>query len=561
MERNELIKEKFYKDKRGFWFKLMDLNSDKNPTLKRETYFNDGATLGIALEGPYQELDLESSHWLQCCIDANKFVSKTQAMKSFTPQFEVGKWYKDISSVPYIYIKFEWYCQDKIYSSERIIDWVYKSINNDHWDALFRNWQALSDLSEIQQYLPNGHVDKIKLKISREELLDPVNKYVVYLDSEEEWKQLNLFLDFAVTSKWWGKHCYKPTNYSFCSASSLNNSGSYNAHKILFLKELDIKSSMLSKEELLEQAKKKYPIGTTIYSALRGDRNPAKVRVDKIGNLDIVKGRQIIWNIQNGDLMGFLYDDGKWAEIVSLPEELPKEKKTTLNKKYKEEVVHCTTQEEWNFVCEKVNAQFSQNWFKHISCGNNKSYCIVLENKTARSQSLQHFQKKDSTKIYSFQEWCDKFNHKFESNKSETMKKEEWIPEVGEYAVMENAGGWSYSPINNGCIAKIESVSTRIITNYIIGGEQVYTIDGVLLNPKVNKCTTFKNVPISGNNGKHIICRKALPHEIIIIKTADFKDIGPFYFGADPYKEYPLTSKECFKTQDSQVFDVDVSMY
>lgn len=70
----------------------------------------------------------------------------------------------------------------------------------------------------------------------------------------------------------------------------------------------------MTNEELLEEAKKRYPIGTEFISALKCP-DPAKCTVTG-HNVDKVQGRTIVW----GGKQGFLYDDGKWAEIVSKPE-------------------------------------------------------------------------------------------------------------------------------------------------------------------------------------------------------------------------------------------------
>ena len=92
-------------------------------------------------------------------------------------------------------------------------------------------------------------------------------------------------------------------------------------------------------------------------------------------------------------------------------------------------------------------------------------------------------------------------------------KVELWEPKVGEYAIMEQAGGWGYSPDNNGCIAIIEKVNTRTVD----GSFHTYSIDGRILNSK-NKDgrNTFKNVPIRRRTRDivSVVCRKALPHEI-----------------------------------------------
>lgn len=89
-------------------------------------------------------------------------------------------------------------------------------------------------------------------------------------------------------------------------------------------------------------------------------------------------------------------------------------------------------------------------------------------------------------------------------------KEEKWIPQVGEYAVMEKAGGWSYCVENNGCVALITSTKP---TKH--GGVDTYFISGEVINPKIKQLTEFKDIPIeSGRYPGRIICRKALPHEI-----------------------------------------------
>jgi hypothetical protein len=95
-------------------------------------------------------------------------------------------------------------------------------------------------------------------------------------------------------------------------------------------------------------------------------------------------------------------------------------------KKYDHEVVHCTTQEEWDFVYKAIKST-QNNWFEDKNYGNSKSFCINIKIPNY-SQSLEFYQKLNS-KIYSFQEWCDKFGHKPDFNKSI----EKWS--VGSYVV------------------------------------------------------------------------------------------------------------------------------
>lgn len=146
---------------------------------------------------------LEEKQWLETCIKANKYIPKEQALKEVEkPQFEVGKWYKSncgkgFSSTGYYYLKVK---KNDYYEliGEAILDCGYKE---DHsWDAKDTLKQALelgplTDLSEIQQYLPSNHPDKIVEKpkeLSKEESL--VGRYVKYtkLFENKEWYGLKI---------------------------------------------------------------------------------------------------------------------------------------------------------------------------------------------------------------------------------------------------------------------------------------------------------------------------------------------------------------------------------
>lgn len=90
--------------------------------------------------------------------------------------------------------------------------------------------------------------------------------------------------------------------------------------------------------------------------------------------------------------------------------------------------------------------------------------------------------------------------------------KTEYIPQVGDYVVMERAGGWGYHPENNGCIAIVEKVSTRNV-GYSSSSVTVSSIGGQVINAKRLGDVTFTNVPIVSHE-KQLVFRKALPHEI-----------------------------------------------
>lgn len=106
------------------------------------------------------------------------------------------------------------------------------------------------------------------------------------------------------------------------------------------------------------------------------------------------KTTQIYIPVEPNDLRGNktarIFDKGVWAKCSSI--------------KSNKQAVHCTIQEEWDFVTEKLGNN-GTNWFKHPDWGNNKSFCISCEGKN-QSQTLD-FYINAGHQILSFQEWCD----------------------------------------------------------------------------------------------------------------------------------------------------------
>ncbi|WP_428743121.1 hypothetical protein [Tenacibaculum sp.] len=88
--------------------------------------------------------------------------------------------------------------------------------------------------------------------------------------------------------------------------------------------------------------------------------------------------------------------------------------------KYPGKAVHCTTQEEWDFVCKKTDNMKMHRWFKHTGSqgGNGKSYCASIEADGESaigknwSQTLDFYTEK-KYKILSFQEWLNENGYVF----------------------------------------------------------------------------------------------------------------------------------------------------
>ena len=140
-------------------------------------------------------------------------------------------------------------------------------------------------------------------------------------------------------------------------------------------------------EDLLSKAKRLYPIGTQYKCA-----NNLRTETFTVEDINFRKFSNAIDFIGKG----FIYHSGKWAEIVH-------EVKPIVQEKYKYEVVHCTTQEEWNFVAKTLKRTSSVAYKQFGDCivitspNSSLTYTICLEEKY---------------KIYSFSEWCEKFGHK-----------------------------------------------------------------------------------------------------------------------------------------------------
>lgn len=111
-------------------------------------------------------------------FNENEFTLDTSS--DTKPKFEVGRWYKWENMVG-CYAKYSENQKqsDEFYYDERIF-------NNNHkyshgWASINVNPILLEDLSEIQQYLPEGHPDKFPVKDSRKGLNHPFSKTDLHL--------------------------------------------------------------------------------------------------------------------------------------------------------------------------------------------------------------------------------------------------------------------------------------------------------------------------------------------------------------------------------------------
>lgn len=331
--------------------------------------------------------------------------------KLFEPQFEVGKWYK--SNIGSMNGKFFYYLKViNIISNCHLEGERIKSSGDyekdSYWDHKHTLKQALelgplTDLSEIQQYLPDGHPDKISTIPKYVELLntgcaidDNIYKGNIYKLTKDS--RGHYPLEYLLDDKYKiGMYEDQYSKYlKLSTKEAYDNQNNKNMFKkddyIVVLRDQSKDSSYIKFNYCFKQGKDSK--GFFVEKDLEGG-------ITNCG-LNITFNKKDTWRYATKEEIAEYDRLGKPFDV------------TTLNtKKYDYEVVHCTTQKEWDFVQKKLGYDYEGlKYSKNTECINlNSKYYL---------QTLEYFQnfKNNEVKIYSFQEWCDKFNHKPDFNKS-----------------------------------------------------------------------------------------------------------------------------------------------
>ena len=243
--------------------------------------------------------------------------------------------------------------------------------------------------------------------------------------------------------------------------------------------------------ELIVEAKRRYPIGTKVIPAhIGGNENYLLITEDSeirsLGNdlISYVGDSTYNPNPKYGNtvLTRYLYSKGNWAKI------------------YEETI---------NFVRGKWYIGFyrlEQFIFKFDDQKDGTFYYSDMKNTISRGVYMNHgsflFSDNDIKRVREVtQDELDKYLEDGHPDKT-------WIPKVGEHAVMVAAGGWGYSPDNNGCIGRITNVYK---SNF---DTRKYEISGFLLNPKRMHTSlgadlvNFTCIPIFRDDST-VVCRKA----------------------------------------------------
>ena len=293
--------------------------------------------------GKYAYLEYLSTEWAEIVELPNQ---------KNTPQFEIGKWYK-ITIEGYIwflkiksfnsfsgYLTFENLDNENKYHSIGNIN-----INNENWKTI--KFELLTNLSKIQQYLPDNHPDKI---VKQESNMFKKGDYIVTL------------VDYTAI----------------------------------------IRNNLIFKQK--ENSK---------YLNVENDgTNPGNFWVG------IEYNDKHLWRYATSE------------EIVEYDKlDKPYDVTTLQKKQYDYEVVHCKTQKEWDFVLSKDNP-FKKLDVSEINWNFYKENSVIFINNEKWTNTNLDWASKSNCKIYSFEEWCNKFGYKLDfMNKEETNNS---IPEYVE---------------------------------------------------------------------------------------------------------------------------------
>ena len=112
------------------------------------------------------------------------------------------------------------------------------------------------------------------------------------------------------------------------------------------------------------------------------------------------------------------HDGGGWDRgMVGMEISFPQFKKWVLKEESKQDlsktVIHCTTQEEWDYVIDSIKSTKKKEWFgipmDPMHYGSPFNDCLTLDGKNYCY--LEYYQNQNLYTILSFSDWCKQFNH------------------------------------------------------------------------------------------------------------------------------------------------------
>ena len=329
----------------GKWYNFTTMKGKYNLYVKvdfftnEELYFTDGRYICNKSYDHASSIDIEeieNPRLVEDLSEIQEYLPEGHPDKIVNRKFEIGKWYKwyqknhenyHYGKVKEINVK-----TDTLVMSPWIIGCTDYNYSGTFYLSKAEQIQEIS-VEEVQEFLPKNHSDKI----SSDEFKK--GEYIVLIGKGQSISSATLLEDFRTFIQ---NHCYKVRESCRHLRVELDSIGSktngwqcilYNPNKFhktrnwryATQEEIDeyerrgkpynvteLQKKELSMEEIQEECKKRFPIGCTYISTSK----QTKILKDDSYNYCIV-GKNI-WAHSGG---GCLYENGKWAELVSLPEE------------------------------------------------------------------------------------------------------------------------------------------------------------------------------------------------------------------------------------------------
>lgn len=482
------------------------------------------------------------------CYFRNNWAEIVEEPKVET-KFKVGKWYK---------INNAWYAKHEcIHGSGRY--WrhgdritVHRDFHNKPGN-LGDNWKDVSivlleDLSEIQQYLPADHPDKIKQEVKEEfkpNITWKIGDYVVFT---EDWCRSKKG-DIDKIEKLGDGVIALYLEKEGLVGSPLHEECKLKVFPTLqeaqkFSDELLGKSKTSLKVEDLVEGEIYHFVNNTGEYILLLEKSIKQCKNISIGGSSYYKNGNFSVSCDSVTTANSLEE--KWLKTcIKQDKFIPKEELD----RYDDEgnlievkaCVKCNTEQEFDFAAVKLNCT-QKRWF--LSGGHN---CINLDAKN-HSQSEKHY-KDVGYIIYSFDEWLELHNHK-EAYEAQFKKDEEF--KVGDKVICIKNEGFKIDGFNYSEDLEIGKLYTVIREAYIYMSTKELGID-----VKEDSYTH----PISN-------FRKVLPHEIPVENTVTqkplvFEDCNKLDFevkwkepryigGVDPISAFSCGIFEQMKKQSPQ---------
>lgn len=256
----------------------------------------------------------EEEKWLNTCISQDKFIPKEDLHlydDSGLLVWEIGCYYKlNFTDNTSTYIKLSKKVDDRIYGNEYTDStgkWYYSEII----------WST----KQLKSY------EKVDKPNQKEEPMFKKDNYIICLNNVKGKEGVANF-------------CYKLIK----DQDNINSPLFFEKHRAISIPEHQIRyatSKEIAKyselgrpfdvttlvktnekmKSLLEEAKERYPIGTKFKSVVTRNLFTVKSHVNEAKNSNIVF--HTIESNSSGNHWGCVYENGTWAEIISLPNEIP----------------------------------------------------------------------------------------------------------------------------------------------------------------------------------------------------------------------------------------------